>query len=167
MRRELALVRVLGWLRMRAPGVAARAPGDLERLPLLCQKPSTIIGHVNLVAGLQDKGVLNLPESPRGPPDGISRALIFMLDNPHLFAISDSNIALREIYARTLDATPSRSLLWHHRNKVEHELGKALGHADRDKPIPKIEPVVGTASHAHNLLLRALVREGWIKGRLG
>jgi len=138
----------------------------IKRPSLFCHKPATIIGHVNLIADLHRVGLLDLPESPRAPPSELTPVLTLMMKNLELFSLSDDNFALREIYGHVTQAGPSRSLLKKSRQQVEFELAKTLGHAYHNEPIPKVNPDAGKGSHARNLLLRALVREGWVKGRL-
>jgi hypothetical protein len=133
---------------------------------LFLMRPETVIGHVNLITNLYRTGLLGLPELPRGPPEGSAKVLSFMLRDPRLFCLADDNLVLREIYARVTEASPSLSLVRRSRKEVEHELAKALGHDDLGDPVPKHYPEVGNDAHARNLLLRALIREGWIKGRL-
>jgi hypothetical protein len=133
---------------------------------LFTQKPQTIIQHVNLVADLHSQGVLRLPESSRGPPNEVGSVLPFMVSNPHYFCLADDNFALREIHARVTGRPPSSTVLQTSRSQVEHELAKSLGHSDRDKPVAKVDPDAELGPHARNLLLRALIREGWVKGQL-
>jgi hypothetical protein len=138
----------------------------LKHPPLFVMKPGTIIGHVNLATELQRKGVVALPESPRAPPSETRSVLNLMLNNPKLFTLANENYAVREIHARLVDNKRINVSLNITRNVIEAELAQSLGHADQTRPVPKVDVLDGGASHARNLLLRALVREGWVKGRL-
>jgi hypothetical protein len=116
---------------------------------------------------LHRQGLLALPQSTRGPPMEERSALKFLTDNPKILCLAGDNIALREIYAYVVQPSASTTLLKRSRKRVEDELARALGHVDRDELIPKIDPDSGIGSHARNLLLRALVHEDIVKGRLG
>ena len=138
----------------------------LKQSSLFAQKPGTTIGHINLVANLYRKGLLPIPESFRRTPTDTATVLNYMLSNHSLFSLSDDNFALREIYARVTQSPPSQNLLRKSRKEVEDTLAKALGHADRKEAVPKAGPDAEAGTHARNLLLRALVREGMVQGRL-
>ena len=125
-----------------------------------------MIGHVNLVVDLHRQGLLALPESTRGPPTETGSVLKFLTDNPKLLCLAEDNIALREIYARVVQPPPSPTLLRRSREQVENELARALGDANQGELVPKIDPDPSIGPYARNLLLRALVREGIVKGRL-
>jgi hypothetical protein len=138
----------------------------IKQPSLFSQNAETIIGHVNLVEELHRKGLLPLPNSTRGPPSKMSPVLAFMVNEPSLLTLADDNFALREIAAHVTETPPTTALLRRTRSEVEHELSKALGHDDLNEAIPKIDASAGQDHHARNLLLRALIREGMVKGRL-
>lgn len=138
----------------------------LKQPALFMMRPKTVIGHVNLITDLHRSGLLPLPENPRGPPAETAAVLSFMLREPRLFSLADDNLALRSIYAHAAGMPSSANLVRQSRKEVEHELAKALGHNDLKEPVSKVNPEAGHGPHARNLLLRALIREGWIKGRL-
>jgi hypothetical protein len=138
----------------------------IKQPPLFAMNPETVIGHVNLLTDLNRRGLLDLPESTRGPPRDARPVLTFMLKEPVYFCLADDNFALRELHAHIVNSTSSPSLLRRTRRQIEDELAESLGHRDRNEPISKVSQEAGSDSHARNLLLRALIREGWIKGRL-
>jgi hypothetical protein len=52
------------------------------------------------------------------------------------------------------------------RAQIAAKLSAALGHGDLAKPVETHERLDSGISHAQRLLLRALIREGIIKGQL-
>jgi hypothetical protein len=139
-------------------GAALRQP------QLFCQKPKTIFSHVNLIESLYRDGSLILPR-PRHPSETETTPIVnFLIHNPQYFCLSDDNFGLREIHAKVTQAQSSPAFLIRPRKEVESELARALGHADQREPVAKIEASEG--GYANNLLLRALIREGWVQGRI-
>jgi hypothetical protein len=137
----------------------------LKQPQLFVQKPKTVIGHVNLLTALCNEGVLTVYKTMDNTPVRAT-VLRFMINTPQYFALADDNFTLREIYGRVTDAPPSSALLRKSRRQVENELAKVLGHADLQEPVPKLERDDGQGQHARNLLLRALIREGTVRGEL-
>ena len=131
----------------------------LRQPALFTQKPSTIAGHINLIESLQEQGLLAID---RGKP----ALFAFVLEHPMYLALADHNFHLREITAHSNDSTASLRVP---RRDVESLLAKLLGHSDMKTPVPKIErpqtPGADLGPHAKNLLLRALIREGYLKGK--
>ncbi len=135
--------------------------------PLFTQSPATIIGHVNMLIDLQRQGLISFKDE--APPDQPLRPLFaYLVKNPKFFSLADENYTLREISARILGKHPNgTTLFWHPRHQVESDLAEALGHSDLDTPVPKEPPPEqgGHARrHARNALLRAIIREGIVKG---
>src|SRR3984885_6724008 len=143
-----------------AEGLTTRAylQAAVQQPPLFYQKPLTIIGHINLIESLQNEGLLAIGQ-------GMPALFSFVLKNPMYLSLADDNFHLREIAARAGGScvplrVPSRN--------VESSLARALGHPDLKIPVPRIDrpdsPSADLGPHARNLLLRALIREGHIKG---
>lgn len=141
----------------------------LKQPQLFSQSPATIIGHVNMIIDLQRQGLVSFKDEAQ--PDQPLRPLFaFLVNNPKFFSLASENYTVREISAHYSGYRPNgSSLFWRPRHQVESELTEALGHCDQDTPVPK-EPSPeqgGDANrHARNLLLRALIREGIVKGTL-
>ena len=60
-------------------------------------------------------------------------------------------------------------MLRRNRDHVEREVMEALGQVDGDAPVSKVAPPPSGGDfgpHARNLLLRALIREGIVRGTL-
>jgi hypothetical protein len=138
---------------------------------LFYRSPATVIGHVNLLIDLYRQELLSVPGQGNTPSDQPLRPLLaFLVRNPQFFAFADDNYALREIYARTMPEPPQgAALLTRPRHRVERELADALGHDYLDTPVAKAPaPSAGgePGAHARNLLLRALIQEGLVKGTL-
>jgi hypothetical protein len=136
---------------------------------LFTQSPATIIGHVNLLIDLQRQGLISFKDE--APPDQPLRPLFaYLVKNPKFFSLADENYTVREISTHVSGGRPNgTALFWPPRHKVESKLAEELGHSDLATPVPK-EPSPeegGNArQHARNLLLRALIREGIVKGTL-
>jgi hypothetical protein len=133
----------------------------LKQPSLFVQKPSTIIGHANLIESLHNEGILAIDQ-------GKPALLAFILKYPRYLSLADDNFHLREIAART---TNSQASLHVPRKDVESHLATALGYPDMKMPAPKIDrpdsPGADLGPHARNLLLRALIHEGYLKGKSG
>jgi hypothetical protein len=143
----------------------------VKRPGLFYQSPDTIIGHVNQIIDLHRQGLVHFRGEENAPPDQPLRPMFdFLINKPDFFTLAADNFTLREISAHVTGERPtSTGLLRRARYRVESELSEALGHADQRVPVPK-EPSPqegGDANrHARNLLLRALIREGIVKGTL-
>ncbi len=143
----------------------------LKQPQLFYQTPATIIGHINLIIDLHRQGMLRFPGEESAPPHQRLRPLFaFLVQNPMYLTLADDNFTLREISAHVTGQQPSGAgLLAVPRRRVESELTEALGHSHADAPVAKVDrPVEGSnlGPHARNLLLRALIREGIVKGTL-
>ena len=123
----------------------------LKQPRLFAQKSETIIGHVNLLTRLCTAGILTVRRTSDEKPSNAA-VLRFMVNTPQYFSLADDNFALREIYARVLNVSPSPSLLRKPRGQVENELALALGHADLKEPVPKCEPNADSGPHARAVL---------------
>jgi hypothetical protein len=138
----------------------------IKQPQLFGQKPETIIRHVNLIAELCRKGLLSSSESVDGlPSDETAAALTIAIRAPYVLCLSESNINLRELYGIVATECKSPSILTKARTEVERALSEKLGHPDLRLSVPKIGPDAGLGPHARNFLLRALIHEGWIKGK--
>jgi hypothetical protein len=138
---------------------------------LFAQRPQTIIGHVNLLIGLYHKDLASFHGQKDAPPDQPVQPLFaFLTRNPFFFCLADDNLTLRDIYAGISDKHfASTYFLSKPRQRVEADTAAALGHSDLSRPVPKeLHPGEGgdLGPHARNLLLRALIREGIVKGTL-
>jgi hypothetical protein len=131
----------------------------LKQPQLFAMKPSTVIGHLNLIESLQEQGLLPIGH-------GKSALFAFVLKNPRYLTLADDNFHLREIASRTANSPTS---LFVPRGDVEAHLSRLLGHADLKMPAPKIHKPESSGAdfgpHSRNLLLRALIHEGYIKGK--
>jgi hypothetical protein len=116
---------------------------------LFYQKPSTIIGHINLLAAMQDSGTLPLPPNRRS-------LFNYLCSRPNLLVFADDNLHLREITAHLTGA----KTMSHSRDYLEKQVRKTLSD---ETPQPGAANEQG--SHARKLLLRALEREGYLKGK--
>jgi hypothetical protein len=124
-----------------------------------------------MIIHLRRQGLISFAGDDRAPP---GRPLTPMFDwlvkNPKYFCLADDNFALREIAAYSSGGKHDGvALLTRTRRKVEDNLAKGLGHDDLSIPAPKVpSPAEGghKVGHARNFLLRALIREKTIKGRL-
>lgn len=143
----------------------------LKQPQLFYQSPATIIGHVNLIIDLHRQGLVRFPGEESAPPDQPLRPLFaFLVQNPMYLTLAADNFTLREVSARVREQQPrGTALLTAKRHRVESELAEALGRSDAKAPVAKVErPAEGSdlGPHARNLLLRALIREGLVKGTL-
>ncbi len=148
------------------------------RMPtLFVLSPATVIGHIDAVMDLADRRIFVPPKrgSRREPTatngNPLHAGVIdFLLRNPVIMTLADDNFTLRDISAHVTGEGPSGpAFLQYPRHKVEAQLANALGHADQNAPVPKASsPQEGgdAGRHARNVLLRALVREGIVKGTL-
>ena len=132
----------------------------LKHPAIFTQKPSTIIGHANLIESLQNQRILAIDQ-------GKSALLAFILKYPQYLSLAGDNLHLREIAAHITDASGSLHVP---RTHVESRLAAALGHPHQKEPAPKIDRLdsedADLGRHARNLLLRALIHEGYLKGKL-
>jgi hypothetical protein len=143
----------------------------LKQPQLFYQAPATVIGHVNLLIDLHRQGLVTFPGEANAPPgQPLVPLFAFLLKNPAYFSLADDNFTLREISARVTGERPTRAaLIRRSRYQVESELAETLGQPDADAPVPKVpRPSNGSdpEPHARNLLLRALIRGGLVKGTL-
>jgi hypothetical protein len=159
--------------RFHAQGLTLRdyVQAALRRPALFGQAPATIIGHVNQIIDLHRHGLARFPGEDSAPADQPLRPLFaFLVKRPLYFSLASDNFTLREIAAQvTGDRPRGAALLRRSRHQVERELTKALGHPDQHVPVPRQPPPHegGDARrHAHNVLLRALIREGIVRGTL-
>lgn len=141
----------------------------LKQQQLFTLSPATVIGHVNLMIDLQRQGLISFKDE--APPDQPLRPLFaYLVRNPKFFCLADENYTVREISAHVSGSRPNgTALFWPPRHKVESKLAEELGHSDQATPVPKeLSPEEGgnARRHARNLLLRALIREGLVKGAL-
>jgi hypothetical protein len=124
-----------------------------------------------MLIDLHCQGLVHFPGEENAPPDQSLQPLFaFLIRNPVFFCLADDNYALRSISAHARGERSSGvQLIKRTRHRVEQELSQALGHDDLDAPVPK-EPHPSEGGdpdrHARNLLLRALIREGMVKGKL-
>lgn len=145
-----------------ADGLATSAylRSALLKPQLFYQKPDTIIGHIHLIESLQKQNLLTIDQ-------GRPALFAFVLKNPRYLTLADDNIHLREIVGH---ATGSSAALREPRKSVESAFAKRLGQENLNVPTPQIsrpnDPGEDMGPHARNVLLRALIREGYIKGKL-
>jgi hypothetical protein len=138
---------------------------------LFYQTPATIIGNVNLLIALQREGLVIFNKDSEAHSQQPLRPLFdFLIANPAYFCLATDNYALREIYAHTTGDRPAgQGLVRRPRHQVESQLTQALEHGSPRIAVPK-EPSPSEGGdrhrHARNLLLRALIREGLVKGSL-
>jgi hypothetical protein len=127
--------------------------------PLFTMKPATIIAHVNLIESLQRQDLLVIDQ-------GKPALFAFALKHPMYLTLAEHNFQLREIAAQVTGSAVSFRVP---RKDVESRLAESLGHADLKTPAPKINRPDSQGAdlgpHARNLLLRALIHEGYIKGK--
>jgi hypothetical protein len=134
---------------------------------LFNQSPATIIGHVNLIIDLHRQGLVTFPSRmPLGQP--LRPLFDFLINNPSFFVLADDNFVLREVAVRTTgQGYAGTTLLKHPRHRIESDLAEHLGHPDLRVPVPK-EPLPEHGGdpdrHTRNVLLRALIRAGMVKG---
>jgi hypothetical protein len=138
---------------------------------LFGQSPETIIGHVKLLIDLHRQGLVAFPGEDSSPFHLPLQPLFdFLVNKPEYFCLADDNFTLREISARVSRERPSgTALLRRPRYQVESNLAETLGQSDSRAPVPKVpRPSEGSdlGPHARSLLLRALIREGIVKGTL-
>jgi hypothetical protein len=136
---------------------------------LFVLKPETLIGHVTLIIDLHRQGLVTFPGQDDAPSHQPLKPLFnWLVRNPAYFTLAADNFTLREVAARANGLPTSRTeLLTRPRHHVERELAEHLGHDDLRTPIAKeTMPEDGgdPGRHARNVLLRALVRAGLVKG---
>ena len=127
--------------------------------PLFTMKPATIIAHFNLIESLQRQRLLAIDQ-------GKPALFAFALKHPIYLTLAEHNFQLREIAAHVTGSTVSFRVP---RKDVESRLAESLGQADLKTPASKIDqpdsPGADLGPHARNLLLRALIHEGYLKGK--
>lgn len=114
---------------------------------------------------------MHFPGEESVPPHQPLRPLfVFLVNSPAYFCLADANFTLREISAHVAgERATGTALLRRPRQDVEQELRERLGQPDADMPVAKIlSPSNGgnLGPHARNILLRALIREGIVRGTL-
>ncbi len=155
-----------------ADGLTTRAylRAALKQPPLFTQSPATIIGHVHLLLDLHRQGLVHFKGEAAAHPQPLAPLFAFLVRNPAYFCLAAENYTLREVSAHVRGERPTGSeLLLRPLYRVEEELSHALGNADPSKPVPKERPPQeggDVRRHARNVLLRALIREGFVKGTL-
>ena len=142
----------------------------LKQPQLFSHAPGTVIGHVNMLINLHRQGLVTFPAQP-DQNQSLRPVFEFLVKNPVFFSLASDNFTLREISARgTGEQTRGTTLLRRPRHQVESDLAGSLGHSDQKAPVPKVPQPAEKGSdrgpHARNLLLRALIREGIVKGTL-
>lgn len=138
----------------------------LSQPALFYQTPATVASRIFILSHLCAKGLLGVHESVSTKnDDGTAAAVRTALRNPVLLTLSNENLMLREIYVATLRASPGVSIVTRPRRQIEQELIQTLDQGRSDS-VSKIDREQGHGPHARNLLLRALIREGWVKGKL-
>ena len=118
----------------------------LRQPSLFYRRPQSIIGHINILESIHRKKVL--------PIEPGRRALLnYIVEHPKLISLADDNLHLREIAAHLTDAATAPILRT--RQYAEDTIGAELRRND------------GNAQHSHarRLLLNALKREGYLKGK--
>ena len=139
----------------------------LRQPSLFCQSPATVIGHVNMVAELWRGGRVRIPHVGSGRSGASLRPLFgFLTNKPSYFCLADDNYALRDIHG-CITGKASRLTLT--RRSIEEDLISALGQRDCSLPVGKeLPPPSGGAaeSYSRNMLLRALIRAGWVRGTI-
>jgi hypothetical protein len=133
---------------------------------LFGHNPDTIIRHVNLLTELHREGKLDLSRARPGTRTGAGPVWDMIMTNPIILSLADDSFLLREIHAAVTDNKLSPSRMKKSRASIERECFERLGHPDPRAPVPNVETTADAGKHARNLLLRALVREGIVKGRL-
>jgi hypothetical protein len=145
----------------------------LKQPQLFTQSPDTIGRHIGIILDLYDNGVFTLPRSrghaaqQNGNPQPHAAVIAFLLKTPVLLCLEDNNYVLRELHQRMTGADPSPKNIRRSRRETEYELMRHLGHDDPHRPVP--DGIIAgqgppTDEQARNFVLRALVREGYIKG---
>jgi hypothetical protein len=152
-----------------ADGMARRdyLGAALKRPSLFSQAANTIIRHINILSEMHKRGVFDLSGTSPGVAAEPSRLFDLLFTYPHILSYNEDNLISREIHSAIANVPlSSATLAKMSRGHVENDLYNLLDHPKRDEPVPKINPEVGPGLHARNLLLRSLIREGMVKGRL-
>ena len=144
----------------------------LKLPPLFNLSPETVARHINLVFALYDDGVFTLPSTRAGDDHGNTHPhasiLAFLLKHPVILALEDNNLSLRQLHKELTGAAPSAMNLLRSRRQTELAVMKHLGHNDPSSPVLSDGYVAGqgqlTTEQAKTFVLRALIREGYIKG---
>ncbi len=133
---------------------------------LLGLKPSTIIAHIRLISEMyKNNNISNSKSGHVGERDAIVAALQIALKNPIILGLSDENLMLRMIYQSTFAKKTVAEIFSKTRNDVERELTQALDLPSVIPPISNAGSKDEVGDHARRLLLRALIHEGFVKGR--
>lgn len=147
----------------------------LRHPQIFYQKPETIILHLERIFRLFDDGVIALPTQRRHKTEHNDRdspthhaLLSVLLTHPSLITLDVTNYELRDLHQRMKGTGPTWRNLTHSRRHIEDELRSHLSHPDSDVPVPPSDYIVGdgtpTEEQARRFVLRALMREGFIKG---
>jgi hypothetical protein len=143
----------------------------LKRPALFCRNADSVASRVRLIIDAYQKELVHFKTSEKTAPEDkpLKPVFDFMLSYPALLTYSNDNIYLRSLYAAVTGDRGQRRFAAK-RHDVERGLREALGHPDAETPVEKIpDPAPDetvTPSYANNLLLRALIREGLMKGAL-
>ena len=85
-----------------------------------------------------------------------------------ILALEDNNLSLRQLHKEMTGAAPSAMNLLRSRRQTELAVMQHLGHHDPSSPVLTDGYIAGqshpTTDQAKTFVLRALVREGFIKG---
>ena len=144
----------------------------LKNPSLFSLAPETVARHINLVFALYDDGVFTLPSTrsrgAHGHAHPHASVLAFLLRNPVILALEDNNLSLRQLHKEMTGAEPRAMNLLRSRRETEVAVMQHLGHDDPSSPVLADGYVAGqgrpTNEQAKTFVLRALVREGFIKG---
>jgi len=149
-------------------------PAALKQPSLFYRSPETIAGHINLVMDMYRKDKVRFKgEDAEGAEVAFSEhqsmkpLFDFLMKNPVILCLSDDNFGLRELEAGFSERPPKQQVLTQSRHVVEQYMRAGLGYADADQPVAKREDLHDNKGKwAKNMLMRALIREGMVKGLL-
>jgi hypothetical protein len=131
----------------------------LKQPQLFYQSPDTISGHLHLIFEMYDEGVFRVSEEPSHGheeperPNDYGLLIAFLLRNPLLLCLDNSNLMLRRSYREITNAAPTTAILTRKRHEIEAELLRWFGHPDINRPV---------LTDAHPTLI-TLIRDGLIK----
>ncbi|HUY91926.1 MAG TPA: hypothetical protein VMV10_24510 [Pirellulales bacterium] len=133
-----------------------------KRPALFASNPKTIMTNFHRLNSALGRTMIEI--QPHQASEKSSRlALDIVSRNPNLLTLSETDIYLRELLA-TLQGTSFKAS--RNKSEIEKRIANALGHDNLNDPVPPIPDGMALDSFTGRLLLRALIHEGLIRGRL-